>query len=509
MKSRFILIALVSLAAVAWVAEPALGQGFNPNPPDHPVKLIFIHHSTGQGWLDDSLGGLGISLMDNNYFVSDTNYGWGPSYDADSTIGDHTDIGNWYDWFLGPSASTYTTALYAESGNNSGYTRMETDPGGANEIVMFKSCFPNSYISGNPNDAPLPEGQTNPIYSQGCCGDDYNVANVKGLYRDLLAYFAAHQDKLFILIVSPPLIASATDATHAANARAVANWLVTSWLSSYAYANIRAFDYFNVLTSNGGSRTTNDLGRTSGNHHRYWNSAIQHLQTVSSNYSAYGSGDSHPTAAGQKKATGEFIPLLNIWYNAWKGIAGPSLSVTAPASGVTWYNHAAENITWETSGSQNANVKIQLFKGATKVLDISTSTSNDGDFAWSIPGSLPAAANDKIRITTVDGFIRGESGIFSVAKPTLAISAPAKGEVWLKGTAQTITWTTNGPQNSTVKIQLLRSGVKVVDIDLAAPNSGSYDWTVPSSLPKSTSYKVRVRTIDGWVQGTSAAFTIR
>ncbi len=42
-----------------------------------PVKLIFIHHSCGENWLDDTNGGLGIALRDNNYFVSDTNYGWG------------------------------------------------------------------------------------------------------------------------------------------------------------------------------------------------------------------------------------------------------------------------------------------------------------------------------------------------------------------------------------------------------------------------------------------------
>jgi hypothetical protein len=43
----------------------------NPNPPTSPVKLIFIHHSTGGNWLADpagnDLGGdLGHVLMDNN-----------------------------------------------------------------------------------------------------------------------------------------------------------------------------------------------------------------------------------------------------------------------------------------------------------------------------------------------------------------------------------------------------------------------------------------------------------
>ena len=60
-------------------------------PPAQPVRLIFIHHSTGENWLADGNGGLGVALRDNNYFVSDTNYGWGPD-----SIGDATDIGNWY-----------------------------------------------------------------------------------------------------------------------------------------------------------------------------------------------------------------------------------------------------------------------------------------------------------------------------------------------------------------------------------------------------------------------------
>jgi len=485
---------------------PARGQALNPDPPASTVKLIFIHHSTGEGWLSDDLGRLGIVLTDNNYFVSDTNYGWGPD-----VIGDRTDIGNWYDWFLGPSHATYCSALYAESGNNSGYSRMAVDPGGANEIVMFKSCFPNSAIYGNPGDAPLPKGQTNPIYGQSAGDSSYTVANVKGLYRDLLDYFSTRQDKLFILIASPPLTSVSTNASEAANARAVANWLVTSWLSSYAYANVKVFDYFDVLTSNGGSRTVNDAGKTNGNHHRYWNSVIQHIQTVASNYAAYGSSadDSHPTGAGQKKATAEFVPLLNIWYNAWKNVPPSTLTVTAPISGDTWYTRSPVTITWVKSGGQDANVKIQLYKGTTKVLDISRSTPNDESFDWTVAPTLAAGAAYHVRVATLDGRIQDDSDVFAVARPTIIVSAPVRAAVWNKGTTHAITWVKSGPQDANVKVQLLRSGTKVLDISLAAPNSESCDWTVPSSLPNSTAYKVRVKTLDNAVTGLSPVFTIR
>ena len=88
-----------------------------PAPPAQTVKLVFIHHSSGENWLVDEHGGLGAALAANNYFVSDTNYGWGPP-DEDAgfdLIGDHTDIGHWFNWFAGPHRDIYLEALYAES----------------------------------------------------------------------------------------------------------------------------------------------------------------------------------------------------------------------------------------------------------------------------------------------------------------------------------------------------------------------------------------------------------
>ena len=114
-------------------------QGDNPAPPDETVKLIFIHHSCGENWLSDGNGDLGSVLGENNYYVSDTNYGWGPD-----NIGDRTDIPNWLDWFRGPESERYLAALYTESEQLSPYTNNLSDPGGENTIIMFKSCFPNS-----------------------------------------------------------------------------------------------------------------------------------------------------------------------------------------------------------------------------------------------------------------------------------------------------------------------------------------------------------------------------
>ncbi len=345
----------VLLCLLMWMVAgraPAAGHRLadNPNPPATPVKLIFIHHSTGGHWLadldeHDQAGELGQALMVNNYYVSATNYDWGPD-----SIGSRTDIPNWPEWFTGENSATYLNALYHENGQNIGgfgsWSRLPADPGGENIIIMFKSCFPNSNLEGNPDDPPLSEPND----------WEYSVANAQAVYINLLTYFQTRQDKLFVVITAPPLAAGETTAANAANARAFNNWLVNDWLAGYPYHNVAVFDYYNVLTSNGSSTRIDDPSvtdephdharRPDGNHH-YWNgSQIVHPQTINNNLSAYPSYsagpdwyDSHPMTNGQRKATAEFVPLLNVFYNRWKNssvcvpVAG--LSINGPTVGFT------------------------------------------------------------------------------------------------------------------------------------------------------------------------------
>ncbi|MFH2129125.1 MAG: hypothetical protein ABIK68_02025, partial [bacterium] len=199
----------------------------DPSSPTSTVKLIFIHHSTGENWLRDDYGELGTALMNNNYYVSDTNYGWGPN-----SIGDRTDIPDWIEWFNSANSDTYMNALFHEFGQNSEYSRLSVDPGGENEIVVFKSCFPNSNLEGNLDDPPDPEGWL-------------TVGHARWVYNQILDTFQTHPDKLFVVITAPPV----TDSSYGANARAFNNWLVSNWLeeNNYPLSNVAVFDFYNVL----------------------------------------------------------------------------------------------------------------------------------------------------------------------------------------------------------------------------------------------------------------------
>ncbi len=296
------LLAILAASVGGALATSAYAQVENPNPPASVVKLIFIHHSTGENWIKDDYGNLGRTLGENNYFVSDTNYGWGPD-----GIGDRTDIVNWTEWFRGPDSERILAALYAESGQNSQYTRDLPDPGGENQVILFKSCFSNSNLEGNPDDPPAP-------------GDGLTVSNAKYIYNDLLSYFITRPDKLFILVTAPPV----QDPTYAAHARAFNNWLAQDWLreNNYPNNNVAVFDFYNVLTH-------------PDNHHRLANGAIEYINSNGNNTSYYPSSadDDHPSAEGSQKATGEFVPLLNVFYNRWRAGApaqAPVAQATAP-----------------------------------------------------------------------------------------------------------------------------------------------------------------------------------
>jgi len=187
---------------------------------------------------------------------------------------------------------------------------------------------------------------------------------------------------------------------------------------------------------------------------------------------------------------------------------GPSLAVTGPAAATNWYRGSTLPITWTKSGTQSANVKLQLYKGTTMVKAITLTTPNDGSFDWTIPAGTAPAANYRVRVTTVDNKLSAYSGYFSISKPTITIAAPTTGTVWTRGTTQMITWVATGTQNANVKIQLFRGTTKVLDIALTAPNSGDYSWPIPSFRPAGANYKVKVKTSDGVVTAASLFFTL-
>lgn len=76
---------------------------------------------------------------------------------------------------------------------------------------------------------------------------------------------------------------------------------------------------------------------------------------------------------------------------------------------------------------------------------------------------------------------------------SLAVTSPnSAGITWVRGSAQTIAWTSAGGAGATVKVDLCKGGVLSRTIAASTPNTGSFVWTVPADQALGTDYRVRV-----------------
>lgn len=255
-----------------------------------PLQLLFIHHSCGGQLLADfgnnqgtnyiylthpNGGGLRARLEQNSCDVHEASYGSG--------IGEDTDIFDWLPKFQNDMekilACDFQDARHA--------------CGCRNNIVVFKSCFPNNKFQSEGR----PPGNA--------AGPELTLWNARAAYTALLEEFQEYPEVLFICMTPPPLAPkpallplwkwlvknalgrSERRVAGARLAREFNNWLSGSdgWLKDSHPANVAVFDYYDILTDHGAS-----------------------------NFSRYPTGDgfdSHPSREGNQKATAAFLPFLD------------------------------------------------------------------------------------------------------------------------------------------------------------------------------------------------------
>ncbi len=90
-----------------------------------------------------------------------------------------------------------------------------------------------------------------------------------------------------------------------------------------------------------------------------------------------------------------------------------SITITSPHSGNCWEKGKTYTITWTKSGTMNANVKIRLYQGGTKILSITDSTPNNGSYGWTVPATV-ADGSYYIRVKTTDNAVYDDSDTFQI-----------------------------------------------------------------------------------------------
>jgi hypothetical protein len=275
--------------------------------------LIFIHHSVGKNWLDNSLQ---QALIQKPYIdhVNDTFYGTYVPHTAgrpDSLgprAGNLTDSNHWLFWFndyldglkrrdnpagfIETTAEKITARLPAAGPFLNRVTgQSETEH---NKIIMFKSCFLDNNIEestgkGDPFSEKRTLANMQAIFRHpDGPGHTYTVNGYQ--YKPLEDIFADNPDTLFIFVTNPPSHYGPEDAITDEKARlnrALYDWLKDEWLGGYNQAhpglnNVAIFDLHDVWA--------------------YPDDHPEHPNRLKAEFGG-NSGDSHPNGAANAYAT--------------------------------------------------------------------------------------------------------------------------------------------------------------------------------------------------------------
>jgi hypothetical protein len=175
------------------------------------------------------------------------------------------------------------------------------------------------------------------------------------------------------------------------------------------------------------------------------------------------------------------------------------LMVSSPNGGESWQRGTSHYITWD-SAAVSGNVSLELYKGGSYDRTITSSTSNDGSYLWSIPPTLATGSNYKVKITSTS-----DSSVYDYSNNYFTIVLPPD---TTPPTPNPMTWSTSPYATGSSSISMTAStasdssGVEYY-FDETSGNPGSSDsgWQdsrtyTDTGLQASTTYTYRVRARD-------------
>jgi len=177
-----------------------------------------------------------------------------------------------------------------------------------------------------------------------------------------------------------------------------------------------------------------------------------------------------------------------------------NITVVTPDGGETWQQGSPATIRWNYTGDPGSHVKIDILKGPTVLLNITSAsigTGGSGSFTLMIPYNIPVGSDYTIRVTSTSNpaCTDTSNAPFTIGS-AITVTSPNGGEDWPGGSTQTIRWTYHGLPGSHVKIDLLKGPTILTNITASTPigseGTGSFSWQVPSDIPPDSDYRIRV-----------------
>ena len=193
-------------------------------------------------------------------------------------------------------------------------------------------------------------------------------------------------------------------------------------------------------------------------------------------------------------------------------IRQPSVTVTSPNGGESWYATGEYPITWSKEGAVGSLTLEYSLNDGGSWTTIATNIDVDlGAYTWTVADSLSSQCliriKDPLRATTTDI----SDGNFSIIAPSITLTAPNGGEAWIVGTSHQITWTsagTNGSLHNNLTLQYSKNGTDWIGIATGETNDGEYTWTIPDDVSSTVKVKLFDASRTGTVDTSDANFSI-
>ena len=185
----------------------------------------------------------------------------------------------------------------------------------------------------------------------------------------------------------------------------------------------------------------------------------------------------------------------------------PTLTVTTPNTSPAWIIGTAQTIRWTHNLGANSSVRVELSRdnGASwEVLGgaVPNASASSGNLPWQVTG--PGSTVALIRVTWLHGPATDVSNaVFSIAPPTVRVTAPNTAVTWRVGNTQTLGFTHNAGVGQSFSLDASHDGGRtwseITALTTTSASSATYPWTVTG--PATANARIRVR----WARDAAVA----
>jgi hypothetical protein len=167
------------------------------------------------------------------------------------------------------------------------------------------------------------------------------------------------------------------------------------------------------------------------------------------------------------------------------------IHINTPNRYDTWYPNETHTISWTSKNAGNS-FDIRLVKNDVHCSWIKKDISDSNSYSWTISDVFGSDSTYQVEIRSKQfSSVYDLSEMFSIGKRSIQILSPKAEETFYMGEYFYIEWESEEAGN-TVEIELYKDGRFYLTIDSYVPSFGSYSWRIPTDIPESSFYQIKI-----------------